>query len=1234
MDALRREETLLREGTESTIRNEDAYESRGTFLVDNSELKSTEVGLQYYKSKDLSDPVPNFVAMWGETVEGAFHVDDQEWVRVKSYYLPRHVFVSGCDHSREVAVLTEEVNAGRVELVLDNSILREDSAGVYWKKMKMVADDPKVMTSKLVRWGEFVAGFVEDGGNGTKWLKDGKNFLPIKIRGAKVLKRPRDVFQVTNVHLGFEFNKAGLELRRSKRWKDIKRRPNGTPVFAPWGSFISGSLVDESEGDTSAWIYVDDQTWLPVSLDAKLVVVSLAHSHAWWNEVRDRMQDRSSVTRWEGIKALKNLFPYFEQIEKSETMQMVLQMLLGYLLMPDNWVRLVCIEAMLVLTDLSLQKYAPTAAKGLDLAPWFESHLTDSFQPIRAKAIEGLSKMPNAGTDTADTLGKLAFIDDDRFLRQQAVRALGRFGAEESVELTHLLANCDVWAVRQEAALALGGMQCWKEATNPKYLNRALKALTTYLSPIHPAQELSSHKEKQAQVREACAEGLGLMGRRAIGKIAKLITALKDRSLRVRIAAASSIAKILQDESIYGNDVDNVDYHGLLNLIDKRPVTPVPSAKPEKEKSKGKHVGSSDQPENFPSLLHLAARSLVALMREGMASLVLEKMLEMEKQTEQTVLPTSTGMSSGISSKISHMTSEKERAPHSEVIASNMSVGSMAQTDLDPEFVLGLYETTTDAFRRVGVWIVPALIRSLVFKEGKWKLFFARACTMRALNATGDCDDQVLCAMLAEWVSSSLLEEVAAKCDQDVALLELTSPLAEGRLAACQLLAGETDFNEEKKDSESSSSTAEEVRRLFPKWALLFGFNGNAYLTFGVTDDHDALLREYLECETIDVETEAGVESIQVHKKVMELARTIFPHIKRDLTFFVDRMQQGGAGIAKMCFGGFGVGGSLAKAVLMLLFTDPDLRQHPRLSKTFSPKDGHGDVAFYSFGALGITRVLKNSTILNCFSKDSGAFCFEYDTLPYVSGNNAEFASAKLVVEKSNCLEEWFSIFCARRKSGEEMKDERKEIVEMLRDKERSEESTNYVKLVPKVIVEFAPTDAPLDQLWVPRSHTKYITDRYYTNAMVWRYMQAKIEHQKDRENHKQDVARLAKLLREGKMSIGHDGQSSMAAEDNIKVSSLYDHGEHQKYSQHVPAEEQIVNHEIKAFEAKLTGSSAHLKRIMSDVMDSEINTPHAQTLHKLQNEFHHRRIYIQNTMGMEQQGSTSVMRQEGTTSV
>lgn len=68
---------------------EQAKSAEFSYLVDNSQLRSGQAGLEYHRSTSLSDACKNKVAVWGSVIEGCPLGND--WIKVDEEFLPTHL---------------------------------------------------------------------------------------------------------------------------------------------------------------------------------------------------------------------------------------------------------------------------------------------------------------------------------------------------------------------------------------------------------------------------------------------------------------------------------------------------------------------------------------------------------------------------------------------------------------------------------------------------------------------------------------------------------------------------------------------------------------------------------------------------------------------------------------------------------------------------------------------------------------------------------------------------------------------------------------------------------------------------------------------------------------------------------------------------------------------------------------------------------------------------------------
>eukprot|EP00929_Paragymnodinium_shiwhaense_P109640 TRINITY_DN76118_c0_g1_i1.p1 TRINITY_DN76118_c0_g1~~TRINITY_DN76118_c0_g1_i1.p1 ORF type:complete len:396 (-),score=36.70 TRINITY_DN76118_c0_g1_i1:172-1359(-) len=141
-------------------------EEQHSYVVDNSKLRSSAVGLTLRRSMDLSDKMKGNRVAWGSTIQGT--PVDKDWIRVGEYFLPLRL--------RRVRVLRPKKQTYQ----LDNSILRSSKSSIRFRASTSMHDK----TSEEVRWGSLLNGVPVD----KDWVRVGSSFLPVRVKGKRILR--------------------------------------------------------------------------------------------------------------------------------------------------------------------------------------------------------------------------------------------------------------------------------------------------------------------------------------------------------------------------------------------------------------------------------------------------------------------------------------------------------------------------------------------------------------------------------------------------------------------------------------------------------------------------------------------------------------------------------------------------------------------------------------------------------------------------------------------------------------------------------------------------------------------------------------------------------------------------------------------------------------------------------------------------------------------------------------
>lgn len=145
--------------------NERGEDFSFTFTVDNSQLQSEAKGVSYRRSPKLEDKARCF-APWEACVHGSLH--SAEWIAVGDLFLPLKI--------RKMQVLQPREDSYQV----DNTVLQSTKNGVFYRSSPTL----EAKTSEIAEWESFVRGTPFD----RSWIKVGSAFLPIFVRGIRILK--------------------------------------------------------------------------------------------------------------------------------------------------------------------------------------------------------------------------------------------------------------------------------------------------------------------------------------------------------------------------------------------------------------------------------------------------------------------------------------------------------------------------------------------------------------------------------------------------------------------------------------------------------------------------------------------------------------------------------------------------------------------------------------------------------------------------------------------------------------------------------------------------------------------------------------------------------------------------------------------------------------------------------------------------------------------------------------
>lgn len=189
-----------------------------------------------------------------------------------------------------------------------------------------------------------------------------------------------------------------------------------------------------------------------------------------------------------------------------------------------------------------------------DVIPYFEDGLSDGSGPVRALAVEGLSR-----SERGRKSPKLrAAIDDQAGLvKARVVKALGRTGDPGVIPLVESATKDDLTIVRiaaYGALIRLGKTEAWAQlqqaaaSPNPEDRADAIRMIAELKDQRGAPLMMEALTYKQPSVRGAAARGLGHLGHEeARGQMEQL---LKDPVPAVRESATAGLAELGGSKSV------------------------------------------------------------------------------------------------------------------------------------------------------------------------------------------------------------------------------------------------------------------------------------------------------------------------------------------------------------------------------------------------------------------------------------------------------------------------------------------------------------------------------------------------------------------------------------------------------------------------------------------------------------------------------------------------------------
>ena len=189
-----------------------------------------------------------------------------------------------------------------------------------------------------------------------------------------------------------------------------------------------------------------------------------------------------------------------------------------------------------------------------DVVPYFEDGLSDGSGPVRALAVEGLSRS-EAGRKS--TKLRTAIEDQAGLVKARVVKALGKTGDPGVMPIVESATKDELSTVRiaaYGALIRLGKKEAWTElqqaaaSPNPEDRADAIRTMADLKDQRGASIMIESLTYKQPSVRGTAARGLGHLGHKeARGQIEQL---LKDPIPAVRESAVGSLADLGGTESV------------------------------------------------------------------------------------------------------------------------------------------------------------------------------------------------------------------------------------------------------------------------------------------------------------------------------------------------------------------------------------------------------------------------------------------------------------------------------------------------------------------------------------------------------------------------------------------------------------------------------------------------------------------------------------------------------------
>jgi len=189
-----------------------------------------------------------------------------------------------------------------------------------------------------------------------------------------------------------------------------------------------------------------------------------------------------------------------------------------------------------------------------DVIPYFEDGLSDGSGPVRALAVEGLSRS-EAGRKS--TKLRTAIEDQAGLVKARVVKALGKMGDTGVLSIVESAAKDELSTVRiaaYGALIRLGKKEAWAElqrfaaSPNPEDRADAIRTMADLKDQRGVPIMMEALTYKQPSVRGTAARGLGHLGHKeARGQIEQL---LKDPVPAVRESAVTGLAELGGVESV------------------------------------------------------------------------------------------------------------------------------------------------------------------------------------------------------------------------------------------------------------------------------------------------------------------------------------------------------------------------------------------------------------------------------------------------------------------------------------------------------------------------------------------------------------------------------------------------------------------------------------------------------------------------------------------------------------